>query len=127
MRPSQSCVMIRSGLVLLFLLALGSMAFANTPASRFDENSPPIPEAIFNDQIPFKALGDKAVGDLVDFDAVLQAGANYLRHAQADVTEDNAGNGTDGNETPEDPDDGGWDFSGAKKRSKDSVTPLAVP
>jgi len=40
----------------------------------------------------------------------LVAGANYLVHAQADITEDNAGNGLDGFETPEDPDDGGWDW-----------------
>ena len=48
-----------------------------------------------------------AVGDPVDMDAALVAGADYLKHAQADVTEDNAGNG----ETPDsDPDDGGWDW-----------------
>jgi len=40
----------------------------------------------------------------------LIAGADYLVHAQADITEDNAGNGPDGSETPEDPDDGGWDW-----------------
>ena len=40
----------------------------------------------------------------------LVAGADYLVHAQADITEDNAGNGLDGSETPEDPDDGGWDW-----------------
>ena len=38
-------------------------------------------------------------------DALIK-GANYLKHAQADVTEDNAGNGNpDG-----DPNDGGWDW-----------------
>ncbi len=37
----------------------------------------------------------------------LTAGANYLKHAQADVTEDNAGNGA----PDDDPDDGGWDWS----------------
>lgn len=53
----------------------------------------------------------KALGDLVDFAAALAAGGDYLRHAQADITEDNAGNGTDGvDETPDDPDDGGWDW-----------------
>jgi len=51
------------------------------------------------------------LGDPVDFDAALQAGADYLRVMQADITDDNAGNGTDGvDETPDDPDDGGWDW-----------------
>jgi hypothetical protein len=42
------------------------------------------------------------------FDAsdALTNGANYLKHAQADVTEDNAGNGA----SDADPDDGGWDW-----------------
>ncbi len=54
---------------------------------------------------------DKTLGEPVDFAAALLAGADYLRHGQADVTEDNAGNGTDGvDETPDDPDDGGWDW-----------------
>lgn len=48
-------------------------------------------------------------GDAVDFDAVQIAGANYLRYMQADITEDNAGNGSV--EDPDDPDDGGWDWS----------------
>jgi len=38
-------------------------------------------------------------------------GADYLVHAQADITEDNAGNGNNGNpDSPDDPDDGGWDW-----------------
>lgn len=41
----------------------------------------------------------------------LIAGADYLKAMQADITEDNAGNGTDGiDEHPDDPDDGGWDW-----------------
>jgi hypothetical protein len=60
-------------------------------------------------QSPFKLL--TAVGDPVDFDAALIAGADYLKGMQADVTDDNAGNGTDGvDESPDDPDDGGWDW-----------------
>ncbi len=52
-----------------------------------------------------------APGDPVDFDAAMEAGADYLQATQADVTDDNAGNGTDGvDETPDDPDDGGWDW-----------------
>lgn len=52
-----------------------------------------------------------APGDIVDFDAALIAGGNYLKRFQADVTDDNAGNGWNGtNENPNDPDDGGWDW-----------------
>ncbi len=37
--------------------------------------------------------------------------AEYLKGMQADITDDNAGNGTNGvDETPDDPDDGGWDW-----------------
>ena len=84
-------------------LAIGSTA------SPLDEKNPPRsgdwagPEEI--------GMPLRAVGDPVDFDAAMQAGAGYLRQMQADVTEDNAGNGTDGiDESPDDPDDGGWDW-----------------
>jgi hypothetical protein len=51
------------------------------------------------------------VGDPVDFGDALASAAEYLKAMQADVTDDNAGNGTDGvDETPDDPDDGGWDW-----------------
>jgi len=50
-----------------------------------------------------------AIGDPVDMDAALAAGADYLKHAQADITEDNAGNGNP--DVPDDPDDGGWDWN----------------
>lgn len=47
----------------------------------------------------------------IDRVAALIAGGDYLQALAADVTEDNAGNGTDGvDETPDDPDDGGWDW-----------------
>ncbi|MBL0061411.1 MAG: hypothetical protein IPP40_07990 [bacterium] len=50
-------------------------------------------------------------GDLVDWLSTLDNAGLYLRQLQADVTEDNAGNGTNGvNESPDDPDDGGWDW-----------------
>ena len=43
----------------------------------------------------------------INIDSALTSGANYLKHAQADITEDNAGNGN-----PDlDPEDGGWDWS----------------
>ncbi|MCB9365886.1 MAG: T9SS type A sorting domain-containing protein [Calditrichaeota bacterium] len=52
-----------------------------------------------------------ALGAPVDWDAAVIAGGDYLKGMQADVTDDNAGNGTNGvNESPDDPDDGGWDW-----------------
>ncbi len=51
-----------------------------------------------------------APGDLVDLDNALIEAANYLRSMQADITEDNAGNGSGGTEAPDDPEDGGWDW-----------------
>lgn len=50
-------------------------------------------------------------GDTLNFRLAIDTAAYYLRSFQADVTEDNAGNGTDGlNESPDDPDDAGWDW-----------------
>jgi hypothetical protein len=46
------------------------------------------------------------VGYAVDVGAALMAGANYVRRSQADVTEDNATNGS----PDTDPDDAGWDW-----------------
>ncbi len=49
--------------------------------------------------------------DPVDLEGALLGGADYVKAMQADVTDDNAGNGTDGvDESPDDPDDGGWDW-----------------
>jgi hypothetical protein len=50
-----------------------------------------------------------ALGDPIDFTAALTSAGDYLRHMQADVTEDNAGNGSP--DVPADPNDGGWDWS----------------
>jgi len=49
---------------------------------------------------------NKLQANPTDFLAALQAGGDYLRMAQADITDDNAGNGTDPGDV--DPDDGGW-------------------
>lgn len=52
-----------------------------------------------------------AFGDPGDFGAAAAAATDYLVAMQADITEDNAGNGDDGvDESPDDPDDGGWDW-----------------
>ena len=58
------------------------------------------------------AIQTGALADVIDLDAAVFIGADYLRNMQADITEDNAGNGTDGfDESPDDPDDGGWDWA----------------
>ncbi len=49
---------------------------------------------------------NKLQADPGDFSAAAIAGADYLRRMQADITEDNAGNGP----TDSDPNDGGWDW-----------------
>ncbi len=49
---------------------------------------------------------EKSFGDPTDYFASLLAGADYLVKMQADITEDNAGNGS----SDADPDDGGWDW-----------------
>ncbi len=54
------------------------------------------------------ALGSP--GDIVNFGTALVNAGNYLKKMQADITEDNAGNGSGGSESPNDPDDGGWDW-----------------
>ncbi len=60
---------------------------------------------------PVQFPADRAFGDPGDFNAALIAAADYLVAMQADISEDNAGNGFDGSgESPDDPDDGGWDW-----------------
>jgi hypothetical protein len=54
----------------------------------------------------FYSGGLKAFGDPTDFRAAALAGANYIRTMQADITEDNAGNG----DPDQDPEDAGWDW-----------------
>ena len=49
-------------------------------------------------------------GDPGDLHAAALAGADYLVAMQADITEDNAGNGSGGLESPNDPEDAGWDW-----------------
>ncbi len=51
-----------------------------------------------------------APGDPVNISASLVAASNYLKHMQSDVTEDNAGNGSGVTESPNDLEDGGWDW-----------------
>ncbi|MBU2502397.1 right-handed parallel beta-helix repeat-containing protein [bacterium] len=87
-------------------MILAGSTWAGVPATPFDGNANPVIKPVREVLDP-----SKDPGELVDFAAALAAGADYLKHAQADATEDNAGNGVDGvDETPDDPDDGGWDW-----------------
>ncbi|MFH1278333.1 MAG: right-handed parallel beta-helix repeat-containing protein [Candidatus Eisenbacteria bacterium] len=90
----------------LALLALGAGAILANQAQPLDENIPLRPPVREEIRVPLRAVGDP-----VDLDQALQSLGSYLQQMAADVTEDNAGNGTDGvDESPDDPDDGGWDW-----------------
>ncbi|MCA9757493.1 MAG: T9SS type A sorting domain-containing protein [Candidatus Eisenbacteria bacterium] len=80
---------------------------ARSIATAFDSEAPMIIEAPSLD-----GLVQARENTPLDFIDAWTEGAEYLRYMQADVTDDNAGNGTDGvDESPDDPDDGGWDWS----------------
>ncbi len=68
------------------------------------------PSATHHEGLPVGERGTiptaKAFGDPNDFLASALAGADHLVAMQADITEDNAGNGA----SDTDPDDGGWDW-----------------
>lgn len=87
--------------LLAFMLAGTAAAFAaNPPVASFESvNLSPQPSTL--------PPAGKALGDPGDFLASALAGANYLRYMQADLTEDNAGNGP----ADVDPDDAGWDWA----------------
>ncbi|MCA9786291.1 MAG: T9SS type A sorting domain-containing protein [Candidatus Cloacimonetes bacterium] len=93
---------------LLTLSAVGLLLAATTTLA----GRPPVSPEVELSGVIQKNLVVPQVQDFVNTGAVAAAllGADYLVAMQADVTEDNAGNGFDGSETPEDPDDGGWDW-----------------
>lgn len=91
---------------LVCLSTASSVAKTATPWPHVNSSTIPNPPATV------KTMVVDDVGDPVNFDSSLIHAADYLRQMQADVTEDNAGNGTDGvDEVPDDPDDGGWDWA----------------
>ncbi len=97
---TKSFVRSLSVVVVAAALLTAVCAEAGTPVSPFDSNGQTKIDTTHRSIDRSKDLGDP-----VNFAAALAAGADYLRHAQADITEDNAAN------DPEvDPDDGGWDF-----------------
>ena len=87
-------------LVTLCLSGVSALA-SNTPAIPFPGDVIPTLQSKSADGLI------TTFGDPEDFMAATQAGADYLVQMQADITEDNAGNGF----TDPDPEDGGWDWS----------------
>ncbi len=111
-------------LLIVFFLA-GTVLTNASPANYWDDNS-------INLDKYTKSILDKsntknfslAPGDPVNFDASQIAGANYLRQMQADITEDNAGNGNP--DVPDDPDDGGWDWSSTTFTHSTGASPTNI-
>ncbi len=100
--------LILAAMLCLLFGASSALAGVASPYGQNPTTGTDLHEKLPKDKNILKALD---LGDLVDFDAAQLAGADYLKAMQADITEDNAGNGTDGvDETPDDPDDGGWDW-----------------
>ncbi len=90
-----------NAILVLLVIFCANLAFAIPgPAQQFNHEAP-----ILIDE--FMSEGNRLPGDPGDFIAAMNAGANYLVYMQADVTEDNAGNGN----PDTDPEDGGWDWS----------------
>lgn len=87
-------------IVLAFLLALiwSAAAYAGGPIATPFESTQDLVQESFT---PSKAFGDPT-----DFKASAIAAANYVRAMQADITEDNAGNG----DPDDDLEDGGWNW-----------------
>jgi len=92
----------RTLLFAVLIMAAGSMAvWAAGPSASPEGLTPETkPHQL---PLPFEKLS----ADPGDFQAGAVAGANYLRYMQADVTEDNAGNGNPDTDTQ----DAGWDWT----------------
>ena len=92
-------------LMLGLVMLLSANAYATMAASPFDE------KALNNTDPKENGITTSKSGDQISRLDALVAGADFLTQLAADITDDNAGNGTDGiDETPDDPDDGGWDW-----------------
>jgi hypothetical protein len=97
----------------ILVIFVASMAFATPgPVQEFnDENLVLLEEFITH--------GNRDFGDPGDFISAMNAGADYLVYMQADVTEDNAGNG----DPDLDPEDGGWDWATANFEHSEASSP----
>jgi len=99
---------------LLFSILMFSVsAFADSPSrlnfpgpfNDFDGNPSAAKKAIVETQQGVQKFSPKSITDI---SASIIAGAGYLKHAQSDITEDNAGNGPA--VADNDKNDGGWDW-----------------
>ncbi|MBZ0269630.1 T9SS type A sorting domain-containing protein [bacterium] len=117
---------MRSAVLVLALAAgilITPLAWAGTPTSSFDSKLPSTLE-----RIPAVGPTFRAVATPDSLLSALLTGTDYIQAMQADITDDNAGNGVDGaGETPDDPDDGGWDWSVASPPDPVSHTTGASP
>ncbi len=92
----------RINLTVLALTALVGTALAGGPAvAPFGTDDGKAPART-------EVHAQKDLGDIHDLLAPALLGSDYLLGMQADITEDNAGNGDP--DSPDDPDDGGWDW-----------------
>jgi hypothetical protein len=94
--------------VLVFILLAGTTVFsAVSPWDGKNTLNPTIPIRINNPRSTQSSSAD--LGDVTNISTALNKTGDYLKQMQADITEDNAGNGNP--DSPDDPDDGGWDWS----------------
>ncbi len=103
-RLGRAHMKIRSFLLAILILGLWSMTALAAGPSASPEGAI---SGIKSHELPIPA--EKLSIDPGNFLAGAVAGADYLRFMQADITEDNAGNGP----ADADPDDGGWDWAPA--------------
>jgi len=87
---------------LAVFILIGTTAWASGPVA-----SPESSVNTFHSPIP--QLSTKAFGDPTDLKAAAMAAADYVRYMQADITEDNAGNG----DPDQDLEDAGWHWVGS--------------
>ncbi|MCK5840181.1 MAG: hypothetical protein KAG99_10040, partial [Bacteroidales bacterium] len=99
--------LIKTTILLFLVIGMSSIVYGQTKLIN-PIASPESDDIMFSkiqEQRKTVISNQKDLVDLIMYDALV-AGADYLRHAQADVTEDNAGNGN-----PDiDPQDGGWNW-----------------
>ena len=113
------------GLITIFVLSTGFAYAEGRPIALRDGQNQSLME---EGTIDLKGINPDqlslSVDGAVDYDTAITAGAAYLRHMQADITEDNAGNGNPDN--PDDPDDGGWDWSSQIFTHSTSASPTNI-
>ena len=93
-------------LVVAAVFAIAVAASAGPVASPFGQENP----LVFQSQ-PSSGPTLRTAAPPESLLSAILGGADYLKKMQSDVSEDNAGNGSGAGESPNDPEDGGWDWS----------------